>query len=228
MEVLRVLFRVNRRAGPIGGGAFPPSDRRQAGAAGGRRGGPRPCRGLWRRDRLPSPAVFVRRNETVSVVPLRLHALGDDEGVHRYGALAGGADEEGVHVDALQRAGVGGGVDGEARQGLGQRLHVGLGAAAGAVEEGEALHRADHLTRNVDAEGGDAEGYVLHDLDEDAAEAEHHDGAEDRIARDAHDGLRSEEQTSELKSIMRISYAVFCLKRKSITTTIQVRNSNNT
>src|SRR3546814_9545229 len=107
MEVLRVLFRVNRRAGPIGGGAFPPSDRRQAGAAGGRRGGPRPCRGLWRRDRLPSPAVFVRRNETVSVVPLRLHALGDDEGVHRYGALAGGADEEGVHVDALQRAGVG-------------------------------------------------------------------------------------------------------------------------
>src|SRR3546814_3063052 len=105
MEVLRVLFRVNRRAGPIGGGAFPPSDRRQAGAAGGRRGGPRPCRGLWRRDRLPSPAVFVRRNETVSVVPLRLHALGDDEGVHRYGALAGGADEEGrseEHTSELQ------------------------------------------------------------------------------------------------------------------------------
>src|SRR3546814_13035667 len=85
---------------------------------------PRPCRGLWRRDRLPSPAVFVRRNETVSVVPLRLHALGDDEGVHRYGALAGGADEEGVHVDALQRAGVGGGVDGEARQGQIGRAHV--------------------------------------------------------------------------------------------------------
>src|SRR3546814_2849298 len=28
-------------------------------------------------------------------------------------------------------------------------------------------------------------------------------------------GLRSEEHTSELQSIMRISYAVFCLKKKS-------------
>src|SRR3546814_10390776 len=28
------------------------------------------------------------------------------------------------------------------------------------------------------------------------------------------DALRSEEQTSELKSLMRISYAVFCLKKK--------------
>src|SRR3546814_6303706 len=32
--------------------------------------------------------------------------------------------------------------------------------------------------------------------------------------------LRSEEHTSELQSLMRISYAVFCLKKK--------RNSNNT
>src|SRR3546814_7735891 len=29
--------------------------------------------------------------------------------------------------------------------------------------------------------------------------------------------LRSEEQTSELQSLMRISYAVFCLKKKKIT-----------
>src|SRR3546814_3289673 len=28
------------------------------------------------------------------------------------------------------------------------------------------------------------------------------------------DGLRSEEHTSELQSLMRISYAVFCLKKK--------------
>src|SRR3546814_1384132 len=33
--------------------------------------------------------------------------------------------------------------------------------------------------------------------------------------------LRSEEHTSELQSLMRISYAVFCLKKK----TIQIRNS---
>src|SRR3546814_4744202 len=32
-------------------------------------------------------------------------------------------------------------------------------------------------------------------------------------------GLRSEEHTSELQSLMRISYAVFCLKKKNITTT---------
>src|SRR3546814_3719595 len=30
----------------------------------------------------------------------------------------------------------------------------------------------------------------------------------------ASDGLRSEEHTSELQSLMRISYAVFCLKKK--------------
>src|SRR3546814_8219836 len=35
-------------------------------------------------------------------------------------------------------------------------------------------------------------------------------------------GLRSEEHTSELQSLMRISYAVFCLKKKQNTT-----NKNN-
>src|SRR3546814_10079643 len=37
------------------------------------------------------------------------------------------------------------------------------------------------------------------------------------------DGVRSEEHTSELQSLMRISYAVFCLKKK---TTIQNRKTN--
>src|SRR3546814_3095000 len=32
--------------------------------------------------------------------------------------------------------------------------------------------------------------------------------------------MRSEEHTSELQSLMRISYAVFCLKKKNITLTI--------
>src|SRR3546814_7632206 len=35
------------------------------------------------------------------------------------------------------------------------------------------------------------------------------------------EGGRSEEHTSELQSLMRISYAVFCLKKKNNTTTIQ-------
>src|SRR3546814_5461733 len=33
-------------------------------------------------------------------------------------------------------------------------------------------------------------------------------------------GARSEEQTSELQSLMRISYAVFCLKKKKLSITI--------
>src|SRR3546814_7057949 len=34
------------------------------------------------------------------------------------------------------------------------------------------------------------------------------------VAGDAADAARSEEHTSELQSLMRISYAVFCLKKK--------------
>src|SRR3546814_3211805 len=36
-------------------------------------------------------------------------------------------------------------------------------------------------------------------------------------------GARSEEHTSELQSLMRISYAVFCLKKKIKTTTIYTK-----
>src|SRR3546814_5304645 len=37
--------------------------------------------------------------------------------------------------------------------------------------------------------------------------------------RPLHQGPRSEEHTSELQSLMCISYAVFCLKKKNISTT---------
>src|SRR3546814_8052002 len=37
-------------------------------------------------------------------------------------------------------------------------------------------------------------------------------------------GQRSEEHTSELQSLMRISYAVFCLKKKKITNNKQLEN----
>src|SRR3546814_9248260 len=40
-------------------------------------------------------------------------------------------------------------------------------------------------------------------------------GNTDTIARIVADHLRSEEHTSELQSLMRISYAVFCLKKKN-------------
>src|SRR3546814_4243872 len=39
-------------------------------------------------------------------------------------------------------------------------------------------------------------------------------------ARTVHLELRSEEHTSELQSLMRISYAVFCLKKKNTNTSI--------
>src|SRR3546814_10759135 len=39
--------------------------------------------------------------------------------------------------------------------------------------------------------------------------------ARDRELADRRDDLRSEEHTSELQSLMRISYAVFCLKKKT-------------
>src|SRR3546814_8661212 len=42
-----------------------------------------------------------------------------------------------------------------------------------------------------------------------------------RLARLAQ---RSEEHTSELQSLMRISYAVFCLKKKKKTTTLNTHN----
>src|SRR3546814_3813338 len=41
-----------------------------------------------------------------------------------------------------------------------------------------------------------------------------------------HIGRRSEEHTSELQSLMRSSYAVFCLKKKNKTQTKPKRNSN--
>src|SRR3546814_9176997 len=39
-------------------------------------------------------------------------------------------------------------------------------------------------------------------------------------------GGRSEEHTSELQSLMRISYAVFCLKKKNINKTANNKNTN--
>src|SRR3546814_3405643 len=41
------------------------------------------------------------------------------------------------------------------------------------------------------------------------------------------DAARSEEHTSELQSLMRISYAVFCLKKKKKTNIIEHKNSRN-
>src|SRR3546814_10063084 len=44
---------------------------------------------------------------------------------------------------------------------------------------------------------------------------------------DRFESLRSEEHTSELQSLMRISYAVFCLKKKKKSTTIYTHASHS-
>src|SRR3546814_6085537 len=46
-------------------------------------------------------------------------------------------------------------------------------------------------------------------------------------AEAAHAGFRSEEHTSELQSLMRNSYAVFCLKKKKNTTRDNVRKNTH-
>src|SRR3546814_7925277 len=48
----------------------------------------------------------------------------------------------------------------------------------------------------------------------------------DDLAAGARTQARSEEHTSELQSLMRISYAVFCLKKKTTQTTHNTRNSS--
>src|SRR3546814_1640751 len=44
-----------------------------------------------------------------------------------------------------------------------------------------------------------------------SVERDRHEAAEVQLAREAQERLRSEEHKSELQSLMRISYAVFCL-----------------
>src|SRR3546814_14262148 len=51
-------------------------------------------------------------------------------------------------------------------------------------------------------------------------EGEEGRGEEEKVSGLSPRGRRSEEHTSELQSLMRISYAVFCLKKKKINTKI--------
>src|SRR3546814_1533927 len=74
-----------------------------------------------------------------------------------------------------------------------------------AVEQGRTPRRADPaFARNRLVDDSDQRPAVLQERDQ---------RAEDRAARHEAD-RRSEEHTSELQSLMRISYAVFCLKKK--------------
>src|SRR3546814_6296824 len=52
-------------------------------------------------------------------------------------------------------------------------------------------------------------------------------GQADKLIGQAHSHPRSEEHTSELQSLMRISYAVFCLKKKKHTTRKKSTKTNS-
>src|SRR3546814_10879372 len=101
------------------------------------------------------------------------------------------------------------------------RALVGLGDAGDGLEEGG-------LPGTVGAEEGedlallhvevDAEEH-LHAVVADLHAAGHEQRRLAVAAVVGHGRTRSEEHTSELQSLMRISYAVFCLKKKKKTTT---------
>src|SRR3546814_6169266 len=68
---------------------------------------------------------------------------------------------------------------------------------------------------------------VRHGLNGSARSRLSDDRAEDGACRN--DKVRSEEYTSELQSLMRISYAVFCLKKKNIKQKQNsIKKNNNT
>src|SRR3546814_10796187 len=73
---------------------------------------------------------------------------------------------------------------------------------------------AAEIEREIEHRGieGEAEDRVpgLRGIERDRADV----GAPDPVARELPQRMRSEEHTSELQSLMRISYAVFCLKKK--------------
>src|SRR3546814_1864528 len=86
------------------------------------------------------------------------------------------------------------------------------------------LFRSPGILRDVDRNFREnIARQVLHDIQEDDPAALVHKSGRpgqntlapvERRNVDRHDDLRSEEHTSELQSLMRISYAVFCLKKK--------------
>src|SRR3546814_4722790 len=92
------------------------------------------------------------------------------------------------------------------------------------------LARVQQLAEHLDAGHGGLHRRLqaddldfLADLHNAALDTAGHHGA---AARDReHVFHRSEEHTSELQSLMRISYAVFCLKKKKIVQTARAQNN---
>src|SRR3546814_5872468 len=100
---------------------------------------------------------------------------------------------------------------------FGKRHQIGLGHARLKIGIGAAHDRLQALDRDMNiAIGADAVDFDEQAVDLVVGVAQNlRDVAELLAVRADEVGLRSEEHTSELQSLMRISYAVFCLKKKN-------------
>src|SRR3546814_10358636 len=75
--------------------------------------------------------------------------------------------------------------------------------------------RSETGSEDVEEDDEDDEEDDVDDQDQDGSELDESEDYEDEDDDDSEVSLeRSEEHTSELQSLMRISYAVFCLKKK--------------
>src|SRR3546814_2143206 len=100
------------------------------------------------------------------------------------------------------------GVRGAARIGEQRRQSDNFGFAEGAAAAGVSTREAARLDSFIQALSRTAGNQV--DMAEGGAA-----GIADRARNERLTRIRSEEHTSELQSLMRISYAVFCLKKKN-------------
>src|SRR3546814_1805561 len=152
----------------------------------------------------------------VVVVPER-HQLAQAQGAGERGGLVRDAFHHAAvaheHPGAVVDHGEFGAVEALREQLLGQREAHGVGEAL-AERAGGGLHARGHEVLGM-AGGLRFELAELLDLFDRQVVA---GPVQQRVMQ------RSEEHTSELKSLMRISYAVFCLKKKKINNTNKVNN----
>src|SRR3546814_8938379 len=96
-----------------------------------------------------------------------------------------------------------------------------LAAIKAAFASAATLNRTKVAARDASSLGMDAEAVVAviqalrYPADFDKSATSHHDPQRWHDSYKPLLGQRSEEHTSELQSLMRISYAVFCLKKKN-------------
>src|SRR3546814_4048482 len=92
-------------------------------------------------------------------------------------------------------------------------VEAGLGAFEKGVDAREAAIRG--VVAILGLEQGRGQRRAQDQRDEHRQRHRRHDGNRELAIDDAGRPARSEEHTSELQSLMRISYAVFCLKKKN-------------